>query len=337
MLGFRWTQEWLEPPAAAMSHTSVVLPRDGTIVVGACAKPALLVRDRHGTVVRNVPVAGVRELHGITLVVEDGEERLWIADMAAKAYGGGPELELRESPTGQVLQIDMAGRRQRVLAPPDLHEYRSCRYQPTRVAVDERRHGGSGDLWVADGYGASLVHRYRGDGGYVATIDGTTGAGRFDEPHDVMIDRRGDAPLLYVADRRNGRIQVFDLDGDYVRPVGESELQGPTQMTTIGDVLLVTDLLAGRLSMFDADDHFVGHAFAHTSPPATWAAASAQDAWPNARDDDGAIARAPLMSGAFHTPHGIAAARDGTVYVSEFAMQGRITVLEPSAPDLGTT
>ena len=39
----------------------------------------------------------------------------------------------------------------------------------------ETRLGGNGDIWVADGYGASLVHRLSASGDYLQTIDGRTG------------------------------------------------------------------------------------------------------------------------------------------------------------------
>ena len=43
---------------------------------------------------------------------------------------------------------------------PEHDAYKQSRYSPTSVAVDEIFDGGTGDVWVADGYGASLVHRF---------------------------------------------------------------------------------------------------------------------------------------------------------------------------------
>ena len=40
------------------------------------------------------------------------------------------------------------------------------------MAVDEERHGGSGDIWVADGYGESYVHRFDKSGRYTSSITG---------------------------------------------------------------------------------------------------------------------------------------------------------------------
>ncbi|HAE34071.1 MAG: hypothetical protein FI713_03690 [SAR202 cluster bacterium] len=94
------------------------------------------------------------------------------------------------------------------------------RISETSVAVDEIAQGGSRDIWVSVGYGANLVHRYSRDGGYNFTIDGSHGAGHFNCPHGIFIDRRRDLPELYVADRANSRIQVFDLEGRLIWSFG---------------------------------------------------------------------------------------------------------------------
>lgn len=326
MSEYSWS-DWRDgdDSTSAMSHTGIVVI-DGDTVMGAADEPSLVRRDPDGNVVGVTPVADAVELHDLTLVEEDGEPLLWVADPGFKAYGGKTELDIDErAGGGKVFQVDLDGRRTRTIEQPDLAAYAEAGWQPTAVAVDETRLGGSGDIWVADGYGASLVHRYTIDGRYLATLSGEEGAGRFDQPHDLLVDRRGPAPELLVADRINGRIQLYDLDGRFRRVVGERVVPGPTQLAVDGDRLLVTDLLAGRLTILDADGGLVAHLFANPEPPADWE--SLPEEWPLARAADGTLVRAPLRPGAFHTPHGVAAAADGTVYVSEFAVGGRIAVL----------
>ncbi len=58
------------------------------------------------------------------------------------------------------------------LARPLHGAYESGFFAPTSVAVNGPRHGGNGDVWVADGYGESLVHRYSADGRYLSTLTG---------------------------------------------------------------------------------------------------------------------------------------------------------------------
>jgi hypothetical protein len=95
-----------------------------------------------------------------------------------------------------------------------------------------------------------------------------------------------------------------------------------------GETLVVTDLLAGRVSIFNRDDRLIAHLFPHPSPPPAWD--RVPDAWPNARSDHGLIVAADLESGVFHTPHGVAIDANGRIYVSEFSIGGRIAVLTPA-------
>ncbi len=313
MTGYAWS-EWPDGDGAslALSHTGIALSR-GRVVMGAAADPSLVLRALDGTVEEVVLVYDAAELHGLTLVEEAGEELLWIADTGFKAYGGGPEIVLRESPRGgQVFQIGLDGRRRRTIDQPRIAAYAETGWRPTAVAVD-------GDIWVADGYGASLVHRFTRDGRHVGTLTGEEGGGRFDEPHDVLVDRRGATPELLVADRLNGRIQAYDLDGRFRRTIGEGVLAGPTQMALDGDRLVVTDLLAGRVTVLDAAGGLVAHLFPQPAPPAGWDALPA--GWP--------LVPGPLEAGVFHAPHGVAVDAAGTIYVSEFAVGGRIAVLIP--------
>jgi hypothetical protein len=330
---YEWSHEWTDSDGStlAMAHTGIAITGSELVITGATSEASLVVTDTGGGHLDRRPVAGLTELHDLTLVEEDGEELLWIADTGVKLYGGGRELELRQGTPGRVLQIDLNGRERRRLERPDIPVYESVDYSPTAVAVNETRAGGNGDIWVADGYGAALVHRYTADGRYLGSLSGEEGAGGFDEPHDVLIDRRRATPELYVSDRRNQRIQVYSLDGEFKRTAGESFLPGPTQMAVNGDSLVVTDLLAGRVTLLDIDDRLVAHLFANPAPPLSWD--EAPDGWPNARSPEGVLVRADLRQGSFHCPHGVAASPDGTIYISEFAIGGRITIL--TSPDAG--
>ena len=122
--------------------------------------------------------------------------------------------------SGRVFKCLYGGEEVLELAFPKHSSYKENRYSPTSVAVDEIGRGGSWDIWVSDGYGANLVHRYSNDGEYNLTIDGSSGAGHFNCPHGIFNDRRRDLPELYVADRANSRIQVFDLEGRLIWSFG---------------------------------------------------------------------------------------------------------------------
>ena len=70
-----------------------------------------------------------------------------------------------------------------------------------------------GDVYVSDGYGNSRVHKYSPDGKLLKTWGQSgTGPGEFNIPHNLCCDPDG---WVYVADRENHRVQVFDGNGKY--------------------------------------------------------------------------------------------------------------------------
>jgi len=81
--------------------------------------------------------------------------------------------------------------------------------RPTDVAVAP-----GGDLFVTDGYGNDRVVHFDQGGQFVRTW-GSLGAGpgQFSLPHSIALDSRG---RLFVADRNNARVQVFDQTGRFL-------------------------------------------------------------------------------------------------------------------------
>jgi hypothetical protein len=78
----------------------------------------------------------------------------------------------------------------------------------------------NGDIFVADGHsrnksGSARIVKYSPDGRFIKAW-GHPGSepGNFREPHDIYIG--GSKAYVYVADRQNSRIQVFDQDGNLV-------------------------------------------------------------------------------------------------------------------------
>jgi outer membrane protein assembly factor BamB len=70
-----------------------------------------------------------------------------------------------------------------------------------------------GDIYVSDGYGNSRVHKYSPDGRLMLSW-GESGSdpGQFNIVHNIAADKEG---WVYVADRENNRVQVFDGNGKY--------------------------------------------------------------------------------------------------------------------------
>ena len=160
------------------------------------------------------------------------------------------------SPEGQVLlTIGTPGKG----APPFSGEPFN---RPTKVAFDPK----TGDLYISDGYGNGRVHKYSADGERLFSW-GACGSdpGQFNLVHSVATDAQGH---VYVADRENHRVQVFDDGGNYLgqwnnlhRPCG-LHIQGdrayigqlPTGMAVsagfanLGACVSVHDLAGRRLT-----------------------------------------------------------------------------------------
>ena len=81
-------------------------------------------------------------------------------------------------------------------------------YQPTDTVV-----GPDGDTYVTDGYGNSRVAKFTPEGNLIKYWgDRGTKPGQFNTPHSIVMDAN---QTLYVADRQNSRVQVFDTDGKF--------------------------------------------------------------------------------------------------------------------------
>ena len=98
--------------------------------------------------------------------------------------------------------------------------------QPTDVAVAP-----NGEFYVSDGYGNNRVVRFSPEGKFISDWGERGSApGQFDLPHGIARDAGG---RLYVADRTNGRIQVFDADGQFLH-LWQSEALGRPWSVDIG-------------------------------------------------------------------------------------------------------
>ena len=324
---YEWTDKWARVPngeaaSAGWAHPGMVVNRDGEIITCHSGSPTILVFNRQGGFQRSWSL-DVADAHGITLVEENGTEYLWIADNGSKrrhdfGYDYAPGAA---QASGQVLKTTVDGQTVMTLELPDLLAYEGKRCSPTSVAVDEERFGGTGDVWVADGYGESYVHRYNRSGAYVASINGEEGsAGRFDCPHGIFIDRRRGEPELYVADRANGRVQVYSMDGTFKRVFGSDYLTTPSAFATHGDDMIIAELRA-RLAVVDGDDNLICYLGANE-------AVCDVDGWPNNKDSGGRVVPPSLLEpGKFNSPHGMAVDADGNIYVAEWLIGGRLTKL----------
>jgi DNA-binding beta-propeller fold protein YncE len=165
-----------------------------------------------------------------------------------------------------------------------------------------------GCVYVSDGYGNARVHKYASDGTYLFSWGRSgTGPGEFNLPHNIACDENG---LVYVADRENHRIQVFDADGrfqdqwhDLHRPSAIFLERSESQVMFVAEI---GPYLGGnrgwpnlgpRLSVLDVPSGAV-----------------------IARASNGASAPSP--EGGLISPHGIAMDSRGDVYIADVAYTG---------------
>ena len=123
-------------------------------------------------------------------------------------------------------------------------------YQPTDTVV-----GPDGSVFVTDGYGNSRVAKFSSDG-HLVKYWGRRGTGQseFNTPHSIVIDKNAN---LYVADRQNNRIQIFDTDGNFKN---EWWLSGPpwSLCITPGPNQLIYAGSIGRIFKLDLTGKVLG-------------------------------------------------------------------------------
>lgn len=320
---YRWSHQLLEwPENRGWAHHDVATLPDGRIITSHPDGGLLLEHRPDGTLLRTIPVP-VTETHGIHVSDRDGASSLWVADNGHKALAWGPELT-QLSRRGRVVHLDLDGTVLLEIACPELPAYERSGWQPCAVAAlpDDATGQRDGSLWIADGYGANLIHCFADDGRYQYTIDGSDTGVPLDTPHALLLDERGDSPTICVADRGNSRIVVFDVTGDFQRVIQHPMLRQPSGMAVSGDRLFVTDL-AGGVAVFGANDAFLGYLGGRP--------ADADDAWPNARDSEGRLTP-PLAvrEQRFNSPHGITVDGQSRLLVSEWVLGGRVVCLSPA-------
>jgi streptogramin lyase len=137
--------------------------------------------------------------HGLTV---DQHGNIWVTD-GQGASGKGHQV-FKFSPDGKVLMT--LGKAGVAGDGPDTFN------QPSAVAI-----ASNGDIFVADGHGGNSNNRvvkFTKDGKFIKTWGKKgTGPGEFDIPHCLAFDSKG---RLFVGDRNNNRIQIFDQEGNYL-------------------------------------------------------------------------------------------------------------------------
>jgi peptidylamidoglycolate lyase len=161
-----------------------------------------------------------------------------------------------------------------------------------------------GTMFVSDGYANTRVVKFDKDGTFLmawgekSTTQNDTAPGRFNAVHGVQVDP--ETHKVYVTDRDNHRIQVFDENGKFLDQFSTGNPSTPQVLYLAADKSLWTaDNITSKIVKFDIEGHY----------QYSW---GSQGQWP----------------GAFWNIHGMSVDSDGNLYVAE-VNSGRFEKFRP--------
>jgi streptogramin lyase len=215
---YRTIENWFKLPAPRTwgSSSAVDIDRDGNIWVAercganTCAgktDPPVLKFDATGKLLKSFGEGLFLFPHYLRI---DPDGNIWVVDGippgagASQANPGKGHQAIKFSPDGKVLMT--LGKPGVPGDGPDTFN------QPSAVAIAP-----NGDIFIADGHGGNSnarIVKFTKDGKFIKTWGKKgTAHGEFDTPHALAFDSKG---RLFVADRANDRIQIFDQEGKFL-------------------------------------------------------------------------------------------------------------------------
>lgn len=285
--------DWVKLPSEirlGYTHGVVIDAKDQVYVFNQ-SEHAVIVFDRDGNYLNSWGEEFAKGAHGMYLSREGSEEYLYLTDLEQHSV-------VKTTLDGSILM------RLGVPDLPDVYDTTGS-YLPTDIAIAP-----NGDIYVCDGYGQSMIHHYRPDGTRVRSWGGKGSApGKLDCPHGIWVDTRKSGPVLYVADRKNNRLQVFTMEGEHIRFVTEN-IDYPCGFYPYGNELVIPDLHS-RVTLLDQDDRLITHI---GEDPSAWQ----KEGWPGRPASE-------RSADLFVSPHAAAVDSHGDLYVVEWVPDGRIT------------
>ena len=194
IIAYEVDRHWPQRPShVAWGHMpGVAVDKKDQVWLFTRAQPPVQVYDADGKFIRAWGGDGVIDTaHHIEI---DPVGNVWVADI-------GYHTVMQFTPEGKLLMT--LGTRGE--AGTDESHFNL----PTDMAITP-----AGDVFVSDGYGNSRIVHFDPRGRFVnAWGKRGSGPGEFNEPHSIALDSKG---RIYVGDRSNGRMQVFDQQGRFL-------------------------------------------------------------------------------------------------------------------------
>jgi hypothetical protein len=229
--------------------------------------------------------------HGLYLSKEGGEEFLYWTENVS---GGKTDKKIG----ARVYKTDLKGKVLYTLGNVEQESATSQKFDftnPTDVAV-----AANGDIYIVDGYGSQLLHRFDKNFKLIKTAGGRGKEhGKFNTCHGVWISTLRSEPELYIADRANNRLEIFTPELEYKRTI--EGVRQPCCFYQHNGLIYVPEL-GSRVSIIDADDKIV----AQLGDGAGVKTAEIQD-----------------HPDKFATPHALTVSSNGDLYVIEWVPYGR--------------
>ena len=173
--------------------TSLALDSDDNVYVFNRGSTPIIVLDPHGNVLRTWGEGVFNTPHGVALGPDGSVYCVDVGDHTVRKFTTEGKLLMTIGACGKPA-FPMSG-----------DPFSS----PTHVAIDPQ----NGDLYVSDGYENARIHKYAPDGRHLFSWgESGTDEGQFNIPHNIIADRDG---WLYVSDRENHRVQIFDSNGRF--------------------------------------------------------------------------------------------------------------------------
>jgi DNA-binding beta-propeller fold protein YncE len=227
-------------PSASLTFDS-----KGHLFVLTRGTSPLMEFDTTGKFIRSFGEGLFTRTHGIRV---DSSGNIWVTDV-------GAHIVMKLNPQGQVVQT--LGERGQ--AGEWNEAAKSRRFtEPTDIAF-----GRNGELFVVQGHtpvgGDPRVLKFDRNGNFIKSWGGKgKEQGQFAVAHGIAMDAKG---LLWVADRENQRIQVFDADGKFMREMKYAGL--PCGIEIGRENVYMVNGFAGQILQLDLD----GKVLAATGKP----------------------------------------------------------------------
>jgi sugar lactone lactonase YvrE len=279
---------------------AVVVDSQDRIYVHRRNNPSVVVYDPDGTIVKVWGKEGepfAAGAHGLHLEKEeDGNEYLYFTDTRQHT----------------VTKTDLDGREIWRLGTPGTANDGVPFNRPTDVSRTP-----AGDFYVSDGYGNRRVHHYDKNAKLINSWgEEGTGPSQFVLVHDVWFDTRGGKQRLWVADRTNNRIEIFNPDGTFVEE--KTGFRRPNGMWIDRNGYMYVAELDARVTIMDPQDNVVGYIGGHGADDLLPPEREAERTYPQRTD------------GTLLKPHCIWGDSLGNLYVSEVEDGARIQKFKPA-------